>query len=61
MYLTIGNLSTDVRNSNDRLGTILLALLLVVKDDDATVRSEIFHHCLRMLFDCAIKATDAEG
>ena len=61
MYLTVGNLLGLVRNSNKRLGTILLALLLVIKDGDSEQRARLYYECMRRLFNLIIEASDGEG
>ena len=61
VYLTIGNLPAHIRNSNDRPGTILLAMLPVVKEEDAALRSKLFHECLRMIFDPVMAYASGEG
>ena len=61
VYLTIGNLPAHIRNSNDRPGTILLAMLPVVKEEDAALRSKLFHECLRMIFDPVMAYANGEG
>ena len=61
VYLTIGNLPGYVRNANNRPGSILLALLPVVKEGDGELRSRVFHECLRILFDPVMIAADGEG
>lgn len=61
VYLTVGNLAGEVRNSNVRPRMILLGLLPIVKDRDLAMRSRIFYECLKVMFDPIIRYTDAEG
>ncbi|THX68147.1 hypothetical protein D6D04_10664 [Aureobasidium pullulans] len=63
VYLSIGNLKAKARHSNERPGSILLALLPCIKEGDAARRSQWFHGCLDTVFDSVKKAaaTDQNG
>ncbi|KAF2715839.1 hypothetical protein K431DRAFT_289888, partial [Polychaeton citri CBS 116435] len=61
VYLTIGNLPAHIRNSNHRPGTILLAMLPIVKEGDGSLRNQVFHECLRVLFDPVMETSSGEG
>jgi hypothetical protein len=62
VYLTIGNISKNVRRQPSTHATILVGYLPVAKLDcyDESCRSlqgyHLFHHCMRMIFECLVKA-----
>ncbi|CAD0083700.1 unnamed protein product [Aureobasidium vineae] len=51
VYLSVGNLKADTRHSNERPGSILLALLPCIKEGDAEQKSRYFHACLDVVFE----------
>ena len=61
VYLTVGNIPGHVRNANNRLDTVLLALLPIVRDSDGQTRNQVFHESIRIMFDPIIRISDGEG
>jgi len=61
VYLTVGNLPAAVRNSHERPGCILLALLPVVKEGDGAFRNKVYHECMRTLFDPVREVLQGNG
>ncbi len=49
VYLTIGNLSHEIRRSRSRPGGIMVGLIPIYKGDSVEVKMEIYHQTMGMI------------